>query len=98
MGRKLSLGAVVVLLALNAGGCRGREPVQRTTPAAPPPAAQGPVNPDAGVTAYACAARVRVDPATGAVKVEKLDLVADCGTVVSPTGRCRRCRARRSGA
>jgi isoquinoline 1-oxidoreductase subunit beta len=37
-------------------------------------------------TWVACAARVRVDPATGAVKVEKLDLVADCGTVVSPDG------------
>jgi CO/xanthine dehydrogenase Mo-binding subunit len=37
-------------------------------------------------TWVACAARVRVDPKTGAVKVEKLDLVADCGTVVSPDG------------
>lgn len=34
----------------------------------------------------ACAARVHVDPATGAVKVEKLTLVVDCGTVVSPDG------------
>jgi isoquinoline 1-oxidoreductase beta subunit len=34
----------------------------------------------------ACAARVRVDPKTGVVKVEKLDLVVDCGTVVSPDG------------
>jgi CO/xanthine dehydrogenase Mo-binding subunit len=34
----------------------------------------------------ACAARVRVDPASGAVKVEKLTLVVDCGTVVSPDG------------
>jgi isoquinoline 1-oxidoreductase beta subunit len=33
-----------------------------------------------------CAARVAVDPASGAVKVEKLTLVADCGTVVSPDG------------
>lgn len=33
-----------------------------------------------------CAARVAVDPATGAVKVEKLTLVVDCGTVVSPDG------------
>lgn len=33
-----------------------------------------------------CAARVRVDPATGAVKVEKLTLVIDCGTVVNPDG------------
>jgi CO/xanthine dehydrogenase Mo-binding subunit len=32
----------------------------------------------------ACAARVRVDPATGAAKVEKLTLVVDCGTVVHP--------------
>jgi isoquinoline 1-oxidoreductase subunit beta len=34
----------------------------------------------------ACAARVRVDPATGAVKVEKLTVVTDCGTVVDPGG------------
>ena len=33
-----------------------------------------------------CAARVAVDPATGTVKVEKLTLVVDCGTVVSPDG------------
>lgn len=33
-----------------------------------------------------CAARVAVDPASGAVKVEKLTLVVDCGTVVSPDG------------
>jgi isoquinoline 1-oxidoreductase beta subunit len=33
-----------------------------------------------------CAARVAVDPASGAVKVEKLTLVADCGTVISPDG------------
>ena len=37
-------------------------------------------------TWIACAARVRVDPATGKVKVEKLDLVVDCGIVVSPDG------------
>ncbi|WP_394764522.1 molybdopterin cofactor-binding domain-containing protein [Phenylobacterium sp.] len=37
-------------------------------------------------TWVACAARVRVDPATGVVKVEKLDLVVDCGTVVHPDG------------
>ncbi|HZZ32733.1 MAG TPA: molybdopterin cofactor-binding domain-containing protein [Phenylobacterium sp.] len=37
-------------------------------------------------TWVACAARVRVDPTTGVVKVEKLDLVADCGTVVHPDG------------
>ncbi|MBS0363022.1 MAG: xanthine dehydrogenase family protein molybdopterin-binding subunit [Proteobacteria bacterium] len=37
-------------------------------------------------TWVACAARVRVDPKTGVVKVEKLDLVADCGTVVHPDG------------
>ncbi|HEV2532537.1 xanthine dehydrogenase family protein molybdopterin-binding subunit, partial [Phenylobacterium sp.] len=34
----------------------------------------------------ACAARVRVDPASGAVKVEKLTLVVDAGTIVSPNG------------
>src|SRR6185369_9068958 len=37
-------------------------------------------------TWMACAARVHVDPATGAVKVEKLTLVADAGTIVSPDG------------
>ena len=37
-------------------------------------------------TWVACAARVAVDPASGAVKVEKLTLVADCGTVISPDG------------
>ena len=34
----------------------------------------------------ACAARVRVEPATGKVKVEKLTLVVDAGTIVSPDG------------
>ena len=34
----------------------------------------------------ACAARVHVDPATGKVKVEKLSLVVDAGTIVSPDG------------
>ena len=34
----------------------------------------------------ACAARVHVDPATGKVKVEKLTLVMDAGTIVSPDG------------
>jgi len=34
----------------------------------------------------ACAARVHVDPATGKVKVEKLTLVCDAGTIVSPDG------------
>ena len=42
----------------------------------------------------ACAARVHVDPATGKAKVEKLTLVADCGTVVSPDGA----RAQMEGA
>ena len=37
-------------------------------------------------TWVACAARVRVDPKSGVVKVEKLDLVVDCGTVVNPDG------------
>ncbi|WP_374453440.1 molybdopterin cofactor-binding domain-containing protein [Phenylobacterium sp.] len=37
-------------------------------------------------TWVACAARVKVDPASGAVKVEKLTLVADAGTIVSPEG------------
>jgi CO/xanthine dehydrogenase Mo-binding subunit len=34
----------------------------------------------------ACAAKVRVDTATGKVKVDKLTLVADAGTIVSPDG------------
>jgi isoquinoline 1-oxidoreductase subunit beta len=34
----------------------------------------------------ACAARVRVDPERGDVKVEKLTLVVDAGTIVSPNG------------
>lgn len=34
----------------------------------------------------ACAARVRVDRASGAVKVEKLTLVVDAGTIVDPGG------------
>ncbi len=34
----------------------------------------------------ACAARVRVDPASGKVKVEKLTLVVDAGTIVDPGG------------
>ena len=34
----------------------------------------------------ACAARVRVDRKTGEVKVEKLHLAVDCGTVVHPDG------------
>lgn len=37
-------------------------------------------------TWVACAARVKVDPATGGVKVEKLTLVADAGTVIDPDG------------
>lgn len=37
-------------------------------------------------TWVACGAQVRVDPATGAVKVEKLTLVADAGTIVHPDG------------
>ncbi|WP_293460974.1 molybdopterin cofactor-binding domain-containing protein, partial [Phenylobacterium sp.] len=37
-------------------------------------------------TWVACAARVAVDPASGAVKVEKLTLVADAGTIVNPDG------------
>ncbi|OHB26213.1 MAG: aldehyde dehydrogenase [Phenylobacterium sp. RIFCSPHIGHO2_01_FULL_69_31] len=37
-------------------------------------------------TWVACAARVAVDPPSGAVKVEKLTLVADAGTIVDPDG------------
>jgi len=34
----------------------------------------------------ACVARVKVDPSTGQVKVEQLDLVIDAGTIVHPDG------------
>lgn len=37
-------------------------------------------------TWVACAARVRVDRASGDVRVEKLFLVADAGTIVHPDG------------
>ena len=37
-------------------------------------------------TWMACAARVHVDPASGKPTVEKLTLVADAGTIVSPDG------------
>jgi len=37
-------------------------------------------------TWVACAARVAVDPGSGAVKVEKLTLVADAGIIVHPDG------------
>lgn len=37
-------------------------------------------------TWVACVARVRVDRTTGGVKVEKLTLVADAGTIVDPDG------------
>jgi len=37
-------------------------------------------------TWVACAARVRVDPASGAAKVEKLTLAADAGTIINPDG------------
>lgn len=45
-------------------------------------------------TWVACAARVRVDRATGNVRVEKLTLVTDAGTVVDPDGA----RAQTEGA
>lgn len=37
-------------------------------------------------TWVACAAQVQVDPASGKVKVQKLTLVVDAGTVVNPSG------------
>ena len=37
-------------------------------------------------TWIACVARVKVDRATGFVKVEKLDIVVDAGTIVHPSG------------
>jgi CO/xanthine dehydrogenase Mo-binding subunit len=37
-------------------------------------------------TWVACAARVNVDPSSGAVKVEKLTIVADAGTIIDPNG------------
>jgi isoquinoline 1-oxidoreductase beta subunit len=45
-------------------------------------------------TWVACVARVNVDKATGKVKVEKLTLVADAGTIVDPDGA----RAQMEGA
>jgi isoquinoline 1-oxidoreductase beta subunit len=45
-------------------------------------------------TWVACVARVNVDRGTGAVKVEKLTLVADAGTIVDPDGA----RAQMEGA
>ncbi len=45
-------------------------------------------------TWVACVARVNVDKGTGAVKVEKLTLVADAGTIVDPDGA----RAQMEGA
>jgi CO/xanthine dehydrogenase Mo-binding subunit len=45
-------------------------------------------------TWVACVARVNVDRATGRVKVEKLTLVADAGTIVDPDGA----RAQMEGA
>jgi len=45
-------------------------------------------------TWIACAARVRVDRATGVVTVEKLTIVADAGTIVDPDGA----RAQTEGA
>jgi membrane-bound inhibitor of C-type lysozyme len=52
--RNFRPGALAILLGLTVAGCRARETVQRSPAATPPPAAQGQVNPDAGVTAYAC--------------------------------------------
>jgi membrane-bound inhibitor of C-type lysozyme len=43
---------VAILLLLALAGCRGHTPP--TPAAAPPAAAAGPVNPDPGVTTYAC--------------------------------------------
>lgn len=45
-------------------------------------------------TWVACVARVNVDRATGAVKVEKLTIVTDAGTIVDPDGA----RAQTEGA
>jgi len=53
VGDRADFGAAALVLALALAGCRERATVARA-PSAPPPAAQGPVNPDAGVTAYAC--------------------------------------------
>jgi len=52
---RLRLGALTILLGLAIAGCRERATVQRPLPGAPPSAAQGSVNPDAGVTVYVCA-------------------------------------------
>jgi isoquinoline 1-oxidoreductase subunit beta len=42
-------------------------------------------------TWMACAARVRVDPGSGVVKVEKLTVIADAGIIVNPDGAYSQC-------
>ena len=44
-----------VLMALGSAGCGDREPASRPVEAPPPAAASGSVNPDPGITTYACA-------------------------------------------
>jgi len=53
VGDRAGFGAAAMGLAMALAGCRDHATVARV-PSAAPPAAQGPVNPDAGVTAYAC--------------------------------------------
>jgi membrane-bound inhibitor of C-type lysozyme len=54
VARQARAGTVAALLGLALAGCRDRAVAPAQTPR-PPGAAAGPVNPDAGVTAYACA-------------------------------------------
>jgi membrane-bound inhibitor of C-type lysozyme len=48
-------GMLAILLGLSLAACRDRASVANGVPPASPPAVQGPVNPDPGVTRYACA-------------------------------------------
>lgn len=47
-------GALAMALTLAVAGCRDRSAAPTRAPAAAPAAVQGSVNPDAGVTSYAC--------------------------------------------
>ena len=47
-------GTLAILLGFGLAGCRAQAPIPQAAPASPP-SAQGPVNPDPGVTRYACA-------------------------------------------
>jgi membrane-bound inhibitor of C-type lysozyme len=53
VGEKVRAAALAIL-ALGLAGCRDRASIPGEAAVAPPAAGQGPVNPDAGVTVYAC--------------------------------------------